>query len=86
MVLNRAQGLRKKSHEVSAQKNNNRLRYNNKCRGGGADSAPPALLGLSNANLQNISEICTNQISFPVTADWCVFLLAFDVIFCLCLV
>ena len=46
MVLNRAQGLKKKSHEVSARKNNNRLRYNKKCRGG-ADSAPPALLGLS---------------------------------------
>ena len=35
MVLNRAQGLKKKSHEVSARKNNNRLRYNKKCRGGG---------------------------------------------------
>ena len=46
MVLNRAQGLKKKSHEVSARKNNNRLRYNKKCRRG-ADSAPPALLGLS---------------------------------------
>ena len=34
MVLNRAQGLKKKSHEVSARKNNNRLRYNKKCRGG----------------------------------------------------
>ena len=32
--------MKKKSHEVSARKNNNRLRYNNKCRGG-ADSAPP---------------------------------------------
>ena len=39
MVLNWAQGLKKKSHEVSARKNNNRLRYNKKCRGG-ADSAP----------------------------------------------
>ena len=37
MVLNQAQGLKKKSHEVSARKNNNRLRYNKKCRGGGAD-------------------------------------------------
>ena len=35
MVLNRAQGLKKKSHEVSARKNNNRLRSNKKCRGGG---------------------------------------------------
>ena len=39
MVLNRAQGLKEKSHEVSARKHNNRLRYNKKCRGG-ADSAP----------------------------------------------
>ena len=31
--------LEGKSHEVSAWKNNNRLRYNKKCRGG-ADSAP----------------------------------------------
>ena len=38
-VLNWAQGLKEKSHEVSARKNNNRLRYNKKCRGG-ADSAP----------------------------------------------
>ena len=35
MVLNRAQGLKSWSHEVSARKNTNRLRYNNKCRGGG---------------------------------------------------
>ena len=34
MVLNRAQGFKEKSHEVSARKNNNRLRYNKKCRGG----------------------------------------------------
>ena len=34
MVLNRAQGLKEKSHEVSAQKNNNQLRYNKKCWGG----------------------------------------------------
>ena len=48
MVLNRAQGLKEKSQEVSARKNNNRQRYNKKCRRGGADSAPPpALLGLS---------------------------------------
>ena len=31
MVLNQAQGLKEKSHEVSARKNNNRLRYNKKC-------------------------------------------------------
>ena len=37
---NGAQGLKEKSHEVSARKNNNRLRYNKKCRGEGADSAP----------------------------------------------
>ena len=45
MVLNRAQGLKKKSHEVSARKNINRLRYNKKCRGG--RFRPPALLGLT---------------------------------------
>ena len=46
MVLNQAQGLKKKSHEVSARKNNNRLRYNKKCRGGQIPP-PPALLGLN---------------------------------------
>ena len=46
MVLNRAQGLKKKSQEVSAQKNNNRQRYNKKCRRGRI-LPPPALLGLS---------------------------------------
>ena len=45
MVLNRAQCLKKKSQEVSARKNNNRQRYNKKCRRG-AVLAPPALLGL----------------------------------------
>ena len=45
MVLNWAQGLKEKSQEVSARKNNNRQRYNKKCRRG--DSAPPALLGLN---------------------------------------
>ena len=39
--------LEKKSHEVSARKNNNRLRYNKKCRRGGGRIPPPALLGLS---------------------------------------
>ena len=39
MVLNRVQGLKEKSHEVSARKNNNRLRYNKK-RLRGADSTP----------------------------------------------
>ena len=38
MVLNQVQGLKKKSHEVSARKNNNRLRY--KKMSIGADSAP----------------------------------------------
>ena len=50
MVFNRAQGLKKKSQEVSARKNNIRQRYNKKCRRG-ADSAPPPappLLGLNN--------------------------------------
>ena len=46
MVLNWAQGLKEKSQEVSVRKNINQRRYNKKCRGGGADSAPPALLGL----------------------------------------
>ena len=41
MVLNRAQGLKKKSHEVSARKNNNRLRSNKKCRRGGGFRPPP---------------------------------------------
>ena len=40
IVSNWAQGLKKKSQEVSARKNNNRQRYNKKCRRGGADSAP----------------------------------------------
>ena len=34
MVLNWAQGLKEKSQEVSARKNNNRQRYNKKCRRG----------------------------------------------------
>ena len=46
MVLNQAQGLKEKSQEVSARKNNNRQRYNKKCRRGGG-FRPPALLGLS---------------------------------------
>ena len=46
MVLNRAQGLKEKSQEVSARKNNNRQRYNKKCRRGGRILPPPALLGL----------------------------------------
>ena len=41
MVLNWAQGLKKKSHEVSARKNNNRLRYNKKCWGGRIPPPPP---------------------------------------------
>ena len=45
MVLNRAQGLKEKSQEVSARKNNNQQRYNKKCRRGGG-FRPPALLGL----------------------------------------
>ena len=40
MVLNRAQGLKKKSNEISARQNNNRLRYNKKCRGGGGFRPP----------------------------------------------
>ena len=41
MVLNRAQGLKEKSQEVSARKNNNRQRYNKKCRRGGGFRPPP---------------------------------------------
>ena len=40
IVLNQAQGLKEKSQEVSARRNNNRQRYNKKCRRG-------ALLGLT---------------------------------------
>ena len=43
MVLNRAQGLKEKSQEVSARKNNNRQRYNKKCRRGGRIPPPPRL-------------------------------------------
>ena len=41
MVLNRAQGLKEKSQEVSGRKNNNRQRYNKKCRRGGGFRPPP---------------------------------------------
>ena len=41
IVLNQAQGLNKKSQEVSARKNNNRQRYNKKNVEGRADSAAP---------------------------------------------
>ena len=41
MILNWAQGLKEKSHEVSARKNNNRLRYSKKCRGGGGGGFRP---------------------------------------------
>ena len=51
MVLNRAQGLKEKSQEVSARKNNNRhirQRYNKKSRRGRIPPPPPRfLLGLS---------------------------------------
>ena len=40
MVLNWAQGLKKKSQEVSTRKNNNRQRYNKKCRRGGGFRPP----------------------------------------------
>ena len=46
MILNQAQGLKEKSQEVSAPKNNNRQRYNKKCRRGRIPPPPPALLGL----------------------------------------
>ena len=46
MVLNWVQGLKETSHEVSARKNNNQLRYNKKCWGARIPPPPPALLGL----------------------------------------
>ena len=42
MVLNRVQGSKEKSQEVSVRKNANQWRYNKKCRRG----PPKALLGL----------------------------------------
>ena len=52
--------LEEKSHEDSARKNNNRLRYNKQCRGGRIP--PPALLGLSfelilRLRIRNIGQI-----------------------------
>ena len=41
MVLNWAQGLKEKSQEVSARKNNNRQRYNKKMSKGGGFCPPP---------------------------------------------
>ena len=41
MVLNRAQGLKEKSQEVSARKNNNRQRYNKNVEGGRIPPPPP---------------------------------------------
>ena len=61
MVLNRAQGLKEKSQEVSARKNNNRQRYNKKCRRGGGFRPPPALLGLRGSK----GQICQNS-SIPI--------------------
>ena len=55
MVLNRAQGLKEKSQEVSVRKNNNRQRYNKKCRRGGG-FRPPALLGLKGKNRVDVHE------------------------------
>ena len=57
MVLNRAQGLKEKSHEVLARKNNNRLIYNKKFRGGRIPPPPPsALLGLKCIETGNVLE------------------------------
>ena len=50
MVLNRAQGSKKKSQEVSVRKNVNQRRYNKKCRGGGADSPPGSFRVKSSAS------------------------------------
>ena len=65
MVLNRAQGLKEKSHEVLARKNNNRLRYNKKCRG--ADSPPPP--GSFRVNLPKIHE--KPPFTLPLSAFKC---------------
>ena len=46
MALNRAQGLKEKSYEVSGWKNSNQLRYNKKKCRGGRILPPPALLGV----------------------------------------
>ena len=49
MVLNRAQGSKEKSQEVSMQKNVDQWRYNKNVEGGGFCRPPPlALLGLNN--------------------------------------
>ena len=51
MVLNRAQGLKEESQEVSARKNIATRSYNKKIGGGGGGfrppPPPPALLGLT---------------------------------------
>ena len=67
MVLNRAQGLKEKSQEVSVRKNNNRQRYNKKCWRGGFHP-PPALLGLI---VLHVSIYCTCiilSLSFPASS------------------
>ena len=46
MVLNRAQGSKEKSQEVSVRQNVNQRRYNKKFRRGGGFRPPLALLGL----------------------------------------
>ena len=57
IVLKWAQGLKKKSHEVSARKNNNRLRYNNKCRRGGGGFRPPGSFRV-NAQKTFLKRVC----------------------------
>ena len=53
MVLNRAQGLKKKSQEVSARKSNNRQRYNKKYWRG-ADSALPGSFRVKRVNWDKV--------------------------------
>ena len=67
MVLNQVQGLKEKSHEVSARKNNNRLRYNKKCWGGRIP--PPALLGLNLSEAQSEEQLseCIKQRKYTVS-------------------
>ena len=56
MVLNRAQGLKKKSQEVSARKNNNWQRYNKKCRR--ARFCPPGSFRVKANNISFTPSLC----------------------------
>ena len=69
MVLKRAQGLKEKSQEVSARKNNNRQRYNKKWRRGGGRIPPPGSFRVKvNQRLKIISPFLklTSILSRPI--------------------